>query len=246
MPVMRTLDLHFIGSGNAFAPGGLCWNGFLVNGRFLFEAPPQALMALNRFGRDPNRIEAVVISHHHGDHFLGLPFLLLHWKYRQRRTPAHIVGPPGTRELASAIAERVFPGIFESEVELIWHELRPGEQVSVGGATFEAYPMQHDERLQYNLGYLAVVEGRRLAYTGDTAWCDAVEELAAAAEVFVAECASRDQRIPIHMNLVDDMPRLRAKLSPTTPLVLTHLDADIRDTELPNSFVARDDAHFVF
>jgi len=237
---MAPLPLFFIGSGNAFAPGGLCWNGFVVGGPHLFEAPPQALMALNRAGIDPNGIETVIISHHHGDHCLGLPFLLLHWKYRGRTAPADIVGPPGPRELAESVGLRVFPGLFESSVELRWHELTPGEERTLNGLSLRALPMKHDERLAYNLGYQAELDGRRLAYTGDTAWCDSVEEMARWADVLVAECASRDERIPIHMNLVDDMPRLRAAMRPDSLLVLTHLDATIRDTELPGTFVARD------
>ena len=59
---MPELELQFIGTGNAFAPGGLCWNGFVVNGRFLFEAPPQALQSLNLMGIDPNGLDAVVLN----------------------------------------------------------------------------------------------------------------------------------------------------------------------------------------
>lgn len=237
---MATVELFFIGSGNAFAPGGLCWNGFVVNRRYLIEAPPQALMALNRAGVDPNAIETVVISHHHGDHCLGLPFLLLHWKYRGRSTPVNIVGPPGTRELIERIGSAVFPGLFESAVELHWHELKPGDEGRFGDVQLRALPMKHDERLAHNLGYQLGVGGRRIAYTGDTAWCDSLEEMARWAEVLVSECASRDERIPIHLNLVDDMPRLRAAMPRESLLVLTHLDASIRDCDLPGTVVARD------
>ena len=103
---MSDLSLTFIGSGNAFSPGGLCCNGFLVNGRFLFDAPPQALSSLNTIDVDPNTIEAVILSHHHGDHFLGLPFLLLHWRWKGRTKPVRIVGPSGTTRLGKQIAEQ--------------------------------------------------------------------------------------------------------------------------------------------
>lgn len=96
---MADLELTFIGSGNAFVREGACWNGFVANGRYLFEAPPQALMSLNRLGIDPNAIDAVVLSHHHGDHLLGLPFLLLHWKYLGRTTPVTVIGPPETEDV---------------------------------------------------------------------------------------------------------------------------------------------------
>lgn len=245
MPAMGRLHLTFVGTGNAFAPGGLCWNGFLVNGRHLFEAPPQALMALNRLGIDPNAIETVVLSHHHGDHCLGLPFLLLHWKYRRRTAPVTIVGPPGTRELVEHIGSRVFPGLFDSSVDVRWHELLPGEELRIQGLELRALPMRHDERLAYNLGYEALIEGRRLAYTGDTAWCESVEEMARWADVLVAECASRDERIPIHMNLVDDMPRLRAAMREESVLVLTHLDAGIREAGLPGTLLPQDFAQLL-
>ena len=116
---MSGLEFRFIGTGNAFAPGGLCWNGFIANQKYLFEAPPQALQALNALRLDVNDLDGVVLSHHHGDHFLGLPFLILEWKYSKRRRPARIIGPKGTEALAKDIGLKVYPGLFDG-VELEW------------------------------------------------------------------------------------------------------------------------------
>jgi ribonuclease BN (tRNA processing enzyme) len=240
------LELRFIGTGNAFAPGGLCWNGFTANGRFLFEAPPQALQALNKLGADPNALDAVVLSHHHGDHFLGLPFLLLHWKYQRRTRPVSIVGPPGTRELASRIAASVFPGIFEADYRVDWREVDAGVRVEVAGLELEALGMQHDTRLSASLGFNATLGGRRFSYTGDTAMCESVMAMARHAEVLVSECASRAERIPIHMNLVDDMPALRSAMPAAAHLVITHIGPDVRAGELANTTVAADQARYLF
>lgn len=238
---MQDLRLTFIGSGNAFSPGGLCCNGFLVNDRFLFEAPPQALSSLNHLGADPNSLEAVVISHHHGDHFLGLPFLLLHWKWQGRTRPVRIIGPKATHRLGTKIAESVFPGVLRDiGYEIEWIEAQPGQPLRLPGLELEAVDVQHDDELAATLGYAALVDGRRLAYTGDTRLCDAVFELAKTPEVLVSECASRDLNIPIHMNLVDDIPRVRAALPSEAQLILTHLTPDVDDGGLPNTHVARD------
>ena len=239
------LDLTFIGTGNAFAQGGLCWNGFLANGRYLFEAPPQALMALHRVGADPNAVEAVVLSHHHGDHFLGLPLLLLHWKHRGRETPVTIVGPPETERLAREIGGTVYPGLFEGDFGIEWRELRGGDSATVGGLAVEAAAVEHDDRLSLNLGYHARLDGERFAYTGDTRRCEAVMDLARGADVLVAECASRDVPIPIHMNLVDDIPEVHAALSPSARLLLTHVTPDV-ETDLPRTEVAQDYATYRF
>lgn len=237
---MTELELRFVGTGNAFAPGGLCWNGFVANGRYLFEAPPQALQSLNKMALDPNDLDAVVLSHHHGDHFLGLPFLILHWKYFGRRRPATIVGPPGTQELAMHIARSVYPGIDEVKFDIDWREVAPGDRVTLDGLELEALGVKHDERLSATLGYNGVIDGRKFAYTGDSAMCEAVLDMARHAEVMVTECASRADRVPVHMNLIDDMPLVRATLAPEANLVITHIDSDVRPEGLDNTIVAAD------
>jgi ribonuclease BN (tRNA processing enzyme) len=243
---MRELELRFIGTGNAFAPGGLCWNGFVANDRYLFEAPPQALQSLNHLGIDPNALEAVILSHHHGDHFLGLPFLLLHWKYMGRTRPVRIVGPTGTRELTETISRAVYPGIFDIDFDVEWDEVAAGTNVSVGDLQLEPVPVKHDTRLNGSFGFLAELNGRRFAYTGDTAICDAVLDLARQSEVLVSECASRSDTIDIHMNLVDDIPRLRASMRPDARLLLTHLGPGVDSGKLPNTLVARDFERYRF
>lgn len=233
------LELTFIGTGNAFAPGGLCWNGFLANRRFLFEAPPQALMSLHHVAVDPNAIEVVVLSHHHGDHFLGLPSLLLYWKYQGRSTPVTIVGPPDTARLAREIGETVYPGLFEGEFAIDWRELRGGESVTLGDLTLEPVEVEHDDRLSLSLGFRARLDGRDFAYTGDSRLCDAVLDLARSSEVLVSECASRADPIPIHMNLLDDIPEVHAAMSPTARLILTHVTPEVQP-DLQRTLVARD------
>lgn len=243
---MHQLDLQFVGTGNAFAPNGLCWNGFVANRRYLFEAPPQALMSLNKLGIDANELDAVVLSHHHGDHFLGLPFLILHWKYQGRATPVRIVGPPGTEELTRDIGSRVYPGLFEVNYDIEWVMAKPGDKLSIGPLELEPVAVKHDARLASSLGYAARLDSRRFAYTGDSAICDAVLDLARGAEVLVSECASRDGQIDIHMNLVDDIPRVQAALGQDAQLLLTHLGPGIESTNLPRTTIARDFENYRF
>jgi ribonuclease BN (tRNA processing enzyme) len=240
------LELTFVGTANAFASGGMCWNGFLANHRFLFEAPPSALMALHRLGTEINEIEAVLISHHHGDHFLGLPFLLLQWKYFGRHKPVSIVGPPGTEQLARDICDRVYPGLFEHPHDIDWVVAEPGKKFTVGGLEVEPVRMEHDDKLDLCLGFACTLEGRRFGYTGDSSLCDGVRDLARHSEVLVSECASRNRRSPLHMNLVDDMPQVRAALAPESHLILTHLDGHIDSAGLPLTTVAQDFATYRF
>lgn len=243
---MPDIDLTFIGTGNAFAPGGLCWNGFLASDRYLFEAPPQALMSLNKVGVDANELEAIILSHHHGDHFLGLPSLILNWKYMGRTRPVRIVGPPGTEQLARDICDRVYPGLFDLTFEIEWVTATPGKLVTIGALELEPVEAKHDTRLDLNLGYAARLNGRRFAYTGDSALCDGMLDLARHGEVLVSECASRDSVFDVHMNLVDDMPRIRAAMEPDAHLLLTHLGPGIDANGLARTAVAQDFERYRF
>jgi len=237
---MSELDLRFIGTGNAFAPGGLCWNGFLLEGRYLFEAPPQALQSLNGMGIDANGIDAVVLSHHHGDHFLGLPFLFLQWKALNRTRPVRIIGPENTRKLAVEIGEHVYPWLFETGFEVEWEEVSGGSRSTVGGVSLASVSVQHDRRLSGSLGFEIEVAGRRIGYTGDSALCDAVLDLARNTEVLISECASVSEAIPTHMNLRDDIPRVRAAMRPGGRLILTHLGPGVTADGLKNTEIAQD------
>jgi ribonuclease BN (tRNA processing enzyme) len=243
---MGELDLTFIGSGNAFAPGGLCWNGFVLNRKYLFEAPPQSLMSLHQVEIDPNTIEAVILSHHHGDHFLGMPSLLLHWKYEGRTAPLKIVGPPETQKLTELIGETVYPGLMDVDFDIAWVVARPGNCFKLGGIMLEAVEAEHDERLVMSLGYHCYVNGRKLGYTGDSKMCDGVLDLARASEVLVSECASRDGNIPVHMNLVDDIPVVRKAMPGESELILTHITPDVTADHLPHSRIAVDYESYSF
>ena len=130
---MNELEFAFIGTGNAWVSEGQCWNGFLVNDKYLFETPPSAFMALQKMGTALNDIEAVVLSHHHGDHFLGLPFLLLYWKHFGRTKPVDIIGPPETELIAHMISDRTYSGIFETKYDLNWVVAQPGKRIVSGG-----------------------------------------------------------------------------------------------------------------
>ncbi len=50
----------------------------------LLECGATSLTALKRCGLDPGEVRTVVVSHLHGDHFGGLPFLILDGQFSRR------------------------------------------------------------------------------------------------------------------------------------------------------------------
>jgi ribonuclease BN (tRNA processing enzyme) len=59
---------------------------------------------------DPGSIDAVAVTHLHGDHFGGLPFLILDGQFTRRVAPLRVLGPPGIAARLTQTMEALFPG----------------------------------------------------------------------------------------------------------------------------------------
>lgn len=114
-----SLTVTFAGSGDAFGSGGrfqACVHLAhpALAGPVLLDCGATSLPALRRSGLNPSAIGAVFVSHLHGDHFGGLPFIILDAQFARRTAPLTVVGPPGTGERLSAAMECLFPGTSRS------------------------------------------------------------------------------------------------------------------------------------
>ena len=243
------LELSFLGSANAFTPGGRYWSSFVVNGRYVFEAPPTLLPHLKRLGLPLADIRAVFISHFHGDHFLGLPFLFLEYIYlTPRQDDLFIVGPPGIEAKSEALADMAFAGLSQAEATYrrVYLEAQPGGEGSLAGVRFEAQPMRHaGGRRLCCFGYKLHLDGGTVAFTGDTEMCEEIFLLAEGADVLVLDCSYSEGEGPEHLGLLGAL-EVRKQVSPRTAIILTHLDDEPDVTGHQGLLVAQDFATFRF
>ena len=92
------MQLRFVGCGDALGSGGRFNTCFHVTGasvNFLIDCGASSLPALKRLGIARDDIDLILITHFHGDHFGGLPFLLLDAQFTRRSRPLVIAGPQG-------------------------------------------------------------------------------------------------------------------------------------------------------
>lgn len=239
-PSRSDIELAFLGSGNAFAPERY-WNSFLVNDRYLFDPSPVALPHLKMLRKDLHGIDVVFISHFHGDHFFGLPFLLLEYgEMSNRAQDLVIVGPRGVREKVESLTEIGFPGLLEKSDKYERHyvEVDENDEQNVGGLPFQAVRVKHVSNLEC-YGFQARLNGKTLAYTGDAVLCDGVWRLSNGADVFVAECSCWEATCGPHMS-PDDIRALRKKTPPETSFILTHMSAGTADLGMDGIQLAED------
>ncbi len=143
------MRVRFVGSGDAFGSGGR-WQTCIQLSRggqvLLVDCGATTLAALKAQGLDPNAVGAVAVTHLHGDHFGGLPFLILDGQFSRRSEPLLVAGPPGTRARLTEAMETLFPGSsgarrrFAVEVR----ELTPdGSPAELGAATVRGWEVEH-------------------------------------------------------------------------------------------------------
>src|SRR5687768_15151716 len=115
---MGDVSVRFLGSGDAFGSGGRFQTCILLtsgDGAMLIDCGASSLIAMKRFGVDPNSVDAVLLTHLHGDHFGGLPFLILDGQFSRRARPLTIAGPPGVEMRVREAMEVLFPGSSRTE-----------------------------------------------------------------------------------------------------------------------------------
>ena len=242
MTAMPPLELTFLGSGNAFVADRY-WSCFLLNRRYLFDAPPTVLPHLNKLQISPLEIVAVFITHFHADHFFSLPFLFLDYEYVTGRTEELvIVGPRGGREVFESLTEIGFGGLARGErsYHRSYIEAEEGKEQTAAGLPFRAVAVEQSPTpTQTSFGYRVNLGGRTVSYTGDTILCDGVYELARGADVLVADCSCWQAPCDHHMSL-EDIRRLRREIPLETTFVLTHLDAGRPAVDIEGVLVAED------
>ena len=224
------MKLTIVGCGDAFGSGGrmnTCFWLETAKGTVVVDFGASALPALKALKFDPNRIDAIVLTHLHGDHFGGLPFLLLDYQFLARRErPLLIAGPPGSRERLDAALEVFFPKSTGTKWRFPWRvqEIAVGVASDVLGHAVLSAEVIHQSGAPSTALRLADGE-KTFAYSGDTEWTDALLPIADGADLFVCECYAYAGKMTGHLSweiLKPKIPALRAKR-----VMLTHMNPSV-------------------
>lgn len=224
------MQVRFVGCGDAFGSGGRANTCFHVTGdrvNFLIDCGASSLPALQRLGIARNDIDLVLVTHFHGDHFGGLPFLLLDAQFSRRTRPLVIAGPQGIETRLQQVMEALFENSSRTRqrFDLSVVALVPEEARSFGAVKVTPFAAVHGESGGPFLAYRVEAEGRVIAYTADTEWTEALIPLGRDADLLIAEAYYYDRVVKNHLSL----KTLEAHLSEIKPkrLVLTHMSDDM-------------------
>jgi ribonuclease BN (tRNA processing enzyme) len=223
------LEVQFIGTGDAFCSGGRRNSAILLRekGRtLLLDCGPTTLIGLKALGIDPREIDAIAISHFHGDHAAGAPFLMLDYIFENKRTsPLEIIGPPGIEELTQrGCAQFHFDTEIKRTYELTYREYDCGTKLETCGFSILPLPATHHPETRPHMLRVAT-ESRAVFFSGDTGWHDALPSQVGDVNLFICECTLLEEGFEYHISH-ERMLRERNRFA-SDQILLTHMGSRV-------------------
>jgi ribonuclease BN (tRNA processing enzyme) len=229
------ITLTLLGTGDAFASFGRSQAGYLIDapgGRLLMEAGPGLLPALKSRSIPTDSFDFLLISHLHGDHFAGLPFLILEYMWEtQRKKVLTIAGPAKLEERTWQLTRTMFPNF---ELEKIKHKLKfivlePGHSARLGKFQVRAIRSPHTKP-DISLSFRVNAGDKSIVFSGDSGWNDELVKLSDGADLFLCECTYYESdQLKFHLNyplLATNRDKFNVRR-----MVLTHLGREVLSRE---------------
>ncbi len=239
VPNVMAHRIDMLGTGNAFLPHGRHHSFAMFDQRHIIDAPPTALAGLRRNGVDVSTVETVFVTHVHGDHVFGFPFLLLERKYisdREGLKPLTVVGTPFVKERLTHICHLAFPGSLESMLNHVTWVMEDVGQLS-DGWRWERFEVHHEDAVEPHGYRFEHEDGASFVHSGDSGPCEPLYDAIERSALAILEMGFPDWVPSTHHHKPRDVHVLSQRCS--TPLGITHTyidDASPHPTVLESEF----------
>lgn len=211
---------------------------FIKDGKdsVLLDMGPNSLRNLVKAEIDRFKINNIVISHFHLDHFSDLLVYLFNRAYtighvkEQKIIPLNIYGPKN----APKFKDKVLVNLRGISIRDVLNSFKikniERKNLKIGGFKVEALPVKH-----FGLNAMAVrleKNGKIVAYTGDTATCKNLTPILKDADLAIMQCALSKKKAEEngHLNS-EDVGRIAQEAGVKT-VILTHLYPDAEKTDI--------------
>lgn len=177
---------------------------------YLFDCGHNATRQMVTYGVDPTSVRAIFLSHLHFDHIADFGYYMISTWMMGREEPPTVAGPPETQHFVSGLLAN---GAYTKDIEA--RAQYPQRQANFGyldPPVLECEPglVYEDDLVRVTACYVEhipreispcfglrmdTVDGQSVAFSGDTAPCDAMIELARDVDLLIHECTFPEKAI---------------------------------------------------
>jgi ribonuclease Z len=205
------LKVTLLGTGSPapvmkrFGPGVLVQAGAK---NLVFDAGRGGTQRLLQAGLNLGQVDAVLLTHLHSDHVVGIPDLwLTGWleaSYAQRKGPFVIYGPKGTQALMDGLkaayqwdikARIADQNLSPANIEAKVTEIKEGVVYEQDGVKVTAFEVDHGELLTPAFGYRVDYAGRSVTISGDTRFSENLIKHATGTDLLIHQVAAANDEL---------------------------------------------------
>jgi len=216
-----------------FAGVGSAFDEHQPNTSILIESASTSLLADCGFtaahafwktADNPLDLDAIYLSHFHGDHYFGVPALLLHMYEEGRTKPMTIIGQPSVQERIRTLTDLAYANLLDKILfDITFREAEIDRKVMIGNMQLSFAPSDHSTPC---LAVRIDAGGKSVFYSGDGRSTEASCELAKGSELVIHESFSLEPDTPGHGTIASSIAFARE--AGTSRLALVHIARDIR------------------
>lgn len=206
MTSSRDFRVTLLGTGtplprpDRFGPSTLVEAG---DEKLLIDAGRGVPIRLHQLKVPMGRIDALLLTHYHSDHTVGIPdFWLTGWLtpfYARRTAPLRVIGPMGAKSLMAALRDAYAADIkirIEDEKLPLQGIATSVEEFDRDGVVYErngvkvtAFEVDHGEAIKPAYGYRIDYDGRSVVISGDTRYNENVIKYGTGVDLLIHEVA---------------------------------------------------------
>ena len=186
-----------------------------------------ATIRLAEAGISANSVDCLLFTHFHADHCVDFPVLVFTSYLAGRVQPLRIIGPSGTKDFVNTMLYDLFPyipdvifAVTKNKFELCIEELEPGQIVELKNSIVKLGEAKHGVDA---LCFRVETTKEALTISGDTAFSQAVIDLASDSQVLIHECPFPVSMGSIPTHTTPEEVGVVASKANISSLVLTHL-----------------------
>lgn len=187
------MKIILLGTGGALPPAGRAQTGIYIekdDRALLVDCGAGILYQLANAGLDLEKIDTILISHHHLDHMSDLlPFITARWLAGYSST--RVIGPEGTAQLLHSWLN--LHDYVNQHVSVDVNDIQPGDSFEAQGFKIDSMATEHW------IPTIAFKFDGKFAYSADTSPINVMCQFAQGCEILLHECSSPNgAEMPFH------------------------------------------------